>query len=128
MMSTFRIGTPRRRSEGLRIGAVRFLPRGVKKQDYAKFDYFDVWLPLLAPTKQLVVWAQSRGTEKDMKPFFARYRNELLKDTDAKQTLIMLAMLGKEINLSVGCYCADESRCHRSELLRLLQKAAARKL
>jgi uncharacterized protein YeaO (DUF488 family) len=128
MISTFRIGTPRRRSEGLRIGTVRFLPRGVKKQDYARLNYFDVWLPLLAPNKQLVAWARSRGIEKGIKPFFARYRNEVLKDTDAKQTLIMLAMLGKEMNLSVGCYCPDESRCHRSELLRLLKQAAAGKL
>jgi uncharacterized protein YeaO (DUF488 family) len=128
MISTFRIGTPRQKGEGLRIGTVRFPPRGVKKEDYAKLDYFDVWLPLLAPSKQLVAWAQKGGLQKNIKQFYARYRSELLKHTEARQTLIMLAKLGEKTDLSVGCYCPDETRCHRSELLRLLQKAAAEKL
>ena len=126
MISTFRIGTPRRKGEGLRLGTVRFLPRGVKKEDYARLDYFDVWLPLLAPSKELVAWAQRGGLEKNIKQFYARYRRELLKHTEARQTLITLAKLGEKTDLSVGCYCEDESHCHRSELFRLLKEAAGR--
>jgi uncharacterized protein YeaO (DUF488 family) len=125
MISTFRIGTPRRKDEGLRIGTVRFLPRGIKKEGYSRLDYFDVWLPLLAPSKALVAWAIKGGLDKNIKQFYARYRKELLKNTNARQTLITLAKLGESTNLSVGCYCEDESHCHRSELFRLLQEAAS---
>ncbi len=123
----FRIGSPRARGEGLRVGAVRFLPRGVRKQDYARLDYFDVWMPLLAPSRELVAWARRQDLSDAgvRRRFFARYRRELLGGTEARQTLVLVARLGESADLSVGCYCADESRCHRSELLRLLRSAAS---
>jgi uncharacterized protein YeaO (DUF488 family) len=120
-VSTYRIGTPRRPGEGLRLGTVRFLPRGVPKQDYARLDYFDVWLPLLAPTRDLLTWLKKGpATPQRSKQFFARFRRHLVTNTDARQTLILLAQLGKTTNLSVGCYCEDESTCHRSVLIQLL--------
>lgn len=121
---TFQIGTSRRRGEGLRVGTVRFLPRGVFKTDYAKLDYFDVWLPILAPSRKLLRWAKRREWEAETRrKFFAAYRKELLSDTDSKQTVILLAELSKATNLSVGCYCEDESRCHRSVLMKVLRQA-----
>ncbi len=121
---SFRIGTPRPRGEGLRVGAVRFLPRGVQKKDYARLDYFDVWLPLLSPSRKLFAWAlKGAGLERDPELFFARYAREMTANTDARQTIALLAALGRRTAIAVGCYCADESRCHRSALLQLLRAA-----
>ena len=128
-LSTFRIGTPRARGEGLRIGTVRFLPRGVKKADYARRDYFDVWLPQLAPSRELFRWFTSEDwTDARGRQFFRRYRKQLLADTETRQTLLLLAALARRTDLCVGCYCEDESRCHRSELIRVLRLADAGKL
>ena len=128
-LSTFRIGTPRTRGEGLRIGTVRFLPRGVKKADYARLDYFDVWMPLLAPSREQVKeYTSKEWSEKRAGQFFKRYRRELLAETGTRQTLLLLAALARQTDLCVGCYCEDESRCHRSELFRVLKLADAGKL
>jgi uncharacterized protein YeaO (DUF488 family) len=121
-LSTFRIGTPRQRGEGLRLGTVRFLPRGVPKKDYARLDYFDVWMPILAPPHELLNWLKKGDlTPQRKKQFFARYRSHLLKDTDARQTVLLLARVGQETNLSVGCYCENEADCHRSVLIDVLR-------
>jgi len=125
-LRTFRIGTPRNAREGLRIGTVRFLPRGVKKEDYARLDYFDVWFPLLAPSRDLLKWLnaqQSRSDAVRWSKFKERYVSEMNK-TDARQTVKLLAQLAKSIPIGIGCYCEDESFCHRSILRELIQKAA----
>src|SRR5262245_23918912 len=121
-ITTFQIGSAPVRGEGLRIGTVRFLPRGVPKKDYARLGYFDVWLPLLAPSRELLKWFKKREpSDATCRQFFSRYRRQLLSDTDARQTLLLLGALGRSTTFSVGCYCEDESKCHRSQLLRLLK-------
>jgi uncharacterized protein YeaO (DUF488 family) len=115
-----RLGTPRASNEGLRIGTVRRPPRGVRKADYARRDYFDVWLPELAPSAPLVSFALSKPfTPERWATYRRKYRREMLKP--ATQRLIaLLAALSSQTDFSVGCYCADETRCHRSLLKELL--------
>jgi len=126
-LRTFRIHTPRQRGEGLRIGAVRYLPRGVRKVDYARQDYFDIWLPLLAPDRELVRWyLQSDLGDKARDQFFRRYRKEMLGNAANRQVIEMLARLSKKTPIAIGCYCEDESRCHRAVLIKLLEEAAGR--
>jgi uncharacterized protein YeaO (DUF488 family) len=121
-----RLGTPRDPDEGLRIGTVRRPPRGVKKQDYAKRDYFDLWLPELAPSAPLVKYALSQPfTPKRWAIYSRRYRAEMKKPVSAR-LLKLLAALSKQTDLSIGCYCAEESRCHRSLLKDLLLEHGAR--
>jgi len=120
------LGSPRRRDEGLRIGTVRRPPRGVKKEDFARLDYFDVWLPELAPSAELVSEAMSGElTPKRWAAFAKRYRAEL-KAPAAERLLLLLAALSHRTDLAVGCYCEDESRCHRSVLRELLEERGAR--
>jgi uncharacterized protein YeaO (DUF488 family) len=115
-----RLGTARHPEEGLRIGTVRRPPRGVRKADFARRDYFDAWLPELAPSASLVTWVFSQPlTPKRWSAFAQRYRREM--QTPAARRLIeLLAALSSQTNFSVGCYCEDESRCHRSVLKKLL--------
>ena len=125
MIRVVRLGTARALGEGLRIGTVRRPPRGVKKHDYARLDYYDVWLPDLAPTQALVSWAQSRPwSDARWSAFAKKYRAEMQKP-DAQRVLALLAALSHQTNISVGCYCEDESRCHRSVLRDLLAAAGA---
>jgi uncharacterized protein YeaO (DUF488 family) len=115
-----RLGTPRGKDEGLRIGTVRRPPRGVRKEDYAKQDYFDVWFPELAPSADLVSWAVSEPlTPKRWDRFAKEYRREMKAPT-AQRILSLLAALSRQTSFSVGCYCEDASRCHRSLLRELL--------
>jgi uncharacterized protein YeaO (DUF488 family) len=118
-----RLGTPRNAGEGLRLGTVRRPPRGVPKSAYAAQDYFDVWLPELAPSAQLFAWVRSKPlTAARWAAFARRYRQEMRQPT-AQRLIELLAALSADTNFSVGCYCEDESRCHRS-ILRLLIEAA----
>jgi len=121
-----RLGTPRGPSEGLRIGTVRRPPRGVRKEHYASRDYFDAWLPELAPSAPLVSWALSKPfTPARWATYARRYRQEM-RAPAAQRLLAVLAGLSAQTTFSVGCYCADESRCHRSLLKELLiEKGAA---
>lgn len=120
-----RLGTPREPAEGLRIGTVRRLPRGVRKEDYAARDYFDVWLPELAPTADLVSWALAEPwTPKRWADFERRYRREM-RQPAALRLIVLLAALSKQTNLSMGCYCEDETRCHRTLLRALLIEQGA---
>jgi uncharacterized protein YeaO (DUF488 family) len=115
-----RLGTPREPGEGLRIGTVRRPPRGVRKEDYARQNYFDVWLPELAPGASLVSWAFSKPfTPARWAAFERRYRREM-RQPPAQRLIALLAALSLQTNFSVGCYCEDEARCHRSVLKRLL--------
>ena len=118
-----RLGTPRRRGEGLRIGTVRRPPRGVAKSDYAKQNWYDAWLPELAPSEPLVKLAQ-RGDAASWRTFDRRFTAEL-KRPGAARLLDLLARLSQHSSLSVGCYCEDEQRCHRSILRRELKARGA---
>ena len=120
-----RLGTPRLRDEGLRLGTVRRPPRGVKKTDFARRDYYDVWLPDLAPTSELVSWALA---EPWTDARWAKYRKSYLaemKQPPAQRLLQLLAALSHQTALSVGCYCENEARCHRSVLRELLRERGA---
>jgi uncharacterized protein YeaO (DUF488 family) len=119
-----RLGTERLHDEGLRIGTVRRPPRGVAKSEYASKNYYDVWLPTLAPTPGLVKLALAAQSPQDWKRFVTKYRREMAA-TDESTTLDMLSALSHRTDFSVGCYCADESRCHRSVLRQLLTERGA---
>lgn len=116
-----RLGTPRSPDEGVRIGTVRRPPRGVKKADWARRDFYDVWLPTLAPSEALLKQARARdpADERAWKAFARAYRREMERP-DARATLDLLAALSQTTDFAVGCYCADESHCHRSILRSLL--------
>src|SRR5512132_1691950 len=114
-----RLGTPRQPGEGPRLGTVRRPPRGVKKGDYAKLDYYDVWLPALSPSADLVREALASKGAADWRRFERRFTAEL-KRPDHAHLLDALAALSHVANFSVGCYCEDEQRCHRSILRREL--------
>jgi uncharacterized protein YeaO (DUF488 family) len=121
-----RLGTPRAAHEGLRLGTVRRPPRGVRKSDYSRLDYYDLWLPDLAPSAPLVSWALSKPwTDARWAQYARRYRAEM-RAPAAQRLIALLAALSLQTHLSVGCYCADASRCHRSLLRELLAAAGAR--
>lgn len=121
-----RLGTPRGPEEGLRIGTVRRPPRGVRKADYARRNFFDVWLPELAPSAPLVSWALSEPfTSARWATYARKYRVEMRQPT-AQRLLALLVNLSSQTNFSVGCYCEDETRCHRSLLKDLLIKQGAK--
>lgn len=119
-----RLGTPRAAGEGLRIGTVRRPPRGVPKSAFASGNWYDVWFPNLAPTAELVKLAQQARTPEDWAAFARRYRAEMAAP-DASHALELLAALSHHTDLSVGCYCEDEARCHRSVLRTLLAERGA---
>lgn len=119
-----RLGSPRRVNEGLRIGTVRRPPRGVPKTQFAKRDFYDVWLPNLAPSQELVVFAQRSQDEKQWKAFERKFRAEMNKP-DAARLLDVLAALSRQTNFSIGCYCENEERCHRFILRTLLTERGA---
>ena len=123
-----RLGEKRHKDEGLRIGTVRRPPRGVKKSDFAKRDYYDVWMPILSPSPELVKQALAAQADQDetaWRGFVKHFRAEM-KETDATHLLDMLAALSHQTNFSVGCYCADEQHCHRAVLRALLTERGAR--
>jgi len=119
-----RLGSPRKRSEGLRIGTVRRPPRGVAKREWASRDFYDVWLPEAAPSQKLVKAAQSAGSDVAWRAFARRYRAEMSRPEKAR-LLDLLAALSHRTSFSVGCYCEDERRCHRSVLRELLAERGA---
>jgi uncharacterized protein YeaO (DUF488 family) len=120
-----RLGSPRAPDEGLRIGTVRRPPRGVAKADFASRDYFDVWLPELAPSAPLVSAALADPwTAARWKRFERRYVAEMRKPP-ASRIITLLAALSRDADLSVGCYCEDATRCHRSFLRELLVEQGA---
>ncbi len=122
-----RLGSPRARGEGARIGTVRRPPRGVPKAEFAKRDYYDVWFPTLAPsleTMKLGQAAQQSGDQADWKAFSKAYLAEMAAP-EARHALDLLATLSRHADFSVGCYCEDASRCHRSLLRELLAERGA---
>lgn len=118
------LGSPRAKDEGTRIGTVRRPPRGVPKAEFAKRDYYDVWFPNLAPSLETMKLGQAAASAADWQTFTRKYRAEMAAP-DAQHALALLATLSAQTNVSVGCYCADEARCHRSVLRELLADKGA---
>lgn len=124
-ISIVRLGSPRAADEGLRIGAVRRPPRGVRKADYAKRNIYDVWFPNLAPSEALLKAVPPAADERGWRAFSRRYLAEM-KAAGPRHDLDLLAALSHGTNLALGCYCEDEARCHRSLLKMLLEQRGAR--
>ena len=126
MIRVVRLGTPRAKGEGVRLGTVRRPPRGVKKSDYARRDFYDAWLPELAPSPKLFSFAMSQPwTDARWKKYARAYEREM-RAPAAQRLLEVLARLSRHADFSVGCYCENEARCHRSILKRLLAEHGAR--
>lgn len=119
-----RLGSPRANDEGIRIGTVRRPPRGVAKAEFASQDWYDVWYPNLSPSAGTVKLGQAVSTPAQWQAFAKRYRSEMAKPENSR-TIELLAALSHHSNFSVGCYCQDEARCHRSVLRELLAAAGA---
>ena len=120
-----RLGTDRYLGEGLRVGTVRRPPRGVPKREYSSRNYYDVWLPALSPSAGTIKFAQKAETAREWARFVRAYRREMAEPAN-RTILELLAALSHQTDFSVGCYCADESRCHRSVLRALLLERGAR--
>jgi uncharacterized protein YeaO (DUF488 family) len=119
-----RLGTQRVAGEGTRIGTVRRPPRGVARKDFARLDWYDVWFPLLAPSAATLKAGLAAETDRQWAAFARKYRMEM-RQPAAAQALDVLAALSRHTNFSVGCYCENESRCHRSLLRTLLAERGA---
>jgi uncharacterized protein YeaO (DUF488 family) len=120
-----RLGSPRASGEGLRRGTGRRPPRGVKKAELGSRDFYDIWYPDLAPSAELLAWAQAEAaTDRGWARFARKYQAEM-QQPHARRTIALLAALSHQTDFAVGCYCADESRCHRSLLRELLLRAGA---
>ncbi len=120
-----RLGTKKVPNEGIRIGTVRRPPRGVPKSEYSSQNWYDVWFPNLSPSPQTLKLRQSAKTENEWKGFLRKFRAEMASPENSR-TLDLLAALSRESNFSIGCYCADERRCHRSVLRALLLERGAK--
>ena len=118
------LGSPRAEGEGLRLGTVRRPPRGVPKADFARRDFYDVWLPNLSPSAALVSLGLDAVSEQEWNAFVRKYKAEM-KQPDASHLLDLLAAMSKHSAFAVGCYCENEARCHRSVLRALLQERGA---
>jgi uncharacterized protein YeaO (DUF488 family) len=118
------LGSPRAPGEGLRLGTVRRPPRGVPKAEFAKRDFYDVWLPNLSPSAEVVTQGLAAASDKEWNAFVRKYKAEM-KQPDASHLLDMLAALSHQSALAVGCYCENEARCHRSILRDLLVERGA---
>ncbi|MFZ6047680.1 DUF488 domain-containing protein [Pseudomonas sp. CR3202] len=123
-ISIVRLGAPRAADEGPRIGTVRRPPRGVPKAEFASRDYYDTWLPLLAPSAELMAQGKAAENEADWARFAKRYRAEM-EGGEGARVLDLLAALSHSSHFAVGCYCEDEHRCHRSLLRELLAERGA---
>lgn len=119
-----RLGSPRNPDEGIRIGTVRRLPRGVRKEDYASKNFFDVWFPNLSPSPELIKEAKSADDECSWSAFKRKFRAEMSRPEPSKE-LDLLAALSHQTHVSLGCYCENEERCHRSVLRELLVERGA---
>jgi uncharacterized protein YeaO (DUF488 family) len=120
-----RLGSPRGVREGLRLGTVRRPPRGVPKALFGARNYYDLWLPELAPSEELVTQARQAIDERAWRSFTTRYR-AAMRQPEASRLLDLLAKFSLRSDFSVGCYCEDESRCHRSVLRELLKEHGAK--
>ena len=119
-----RLGSPRAKKEGLRIGTVRRPPRGVPKTEFAKKDFYDVWLPNLSPSPELMKLGREVKNEADWSAFKKKFKSEM-NTSEKSKILDLLAALSHQTDFSVGCYCENEGRCHRSILRDLLLSRGA---
>ena len=124
MIRVVQLGSTRHRDEGLRLGTVRRPPRGVRKENYARGNYYDLWMPDLAPSAELFARRPATDDEKSWNMFARKYEAEL-KKPEASRLLDLLAAMSHQSNFSVGCYCDNEARCHRSVLRRVLAERGA---
>jgi|SRR5580700_8448736 uncharacterized protein YeaO (DUF488 family) len=124
-ITILRLGSPRTPREGLRLGTVRRPPRGVPKSEYASREFYDVWLPNLSPSEALLKQAKAADDAKSWSTFARKFRSEM-NAPDAAKILDLLAALSHQTDFSLGCYCEDESRCHRSILRQLLTERGAK--
>jgi uncharacterized protein YeaO (DUF488 family) len=124
VMRVVRLGSPRVAGEGLRIGTVRRPPRGVPKAEFGARDFYDVWFPNLAPSPETMKLGQEAGSPAQWAAFVRKFRAELAAP-DASHALELLAALSRQSDFSIGCYCEDESHCHRSVLRELLVEKGA---
>lgn len=131
-LSTFRIAgeAPSEQAPkgALRLATVRYLPRGMSEAERKKRDLYDVWLPLLAPSPELLAWAKKYGFPQSdnvtaWAKFSQRYAKEMTATAEKREALKLLALLARKTDVAIGCYCADESHCHRSVLKKLIEKA-----
>jgi uncharacterized protein YeaO (DUF488 family) len=118
------LGSPRAANEGVRLGTVRRPPRGVPKAEFATRDYYDVWLPILSPSNELVAQAKAAQSVAEWNAFARKFRAQM-SDGDASKVLDLLAAFSLGTHFSIGCYCEDESRCHRGILRQLLAERGA---
>ncbi|WP_298923495.1 DUF488 domain-containing protein [uncultured Ramlibacter sp.] len=123
-VSIVQLGTPRRAGEGLRLGTVRRPPRGVPKTEFASGNWYDLWFPNLAPSAELMAQGKAAEDDKAWAVFRRKYQAEMAQ-ADASRTLDLLAAMSQQTNFSAGCYCENESRCHRSLLRELLAERGA---
>jgi uncharacterized protein YeaO (DUF488 family) len=123
-LSTYQYGSPRQSNEGLRLGVARQVPRGVRREDWQRKNYFDVWLPLVAPTADLV--AQFKHGRINFAAFTRHYKVQM-KTTESRQVIELLAAITFSQPISIGCFCADESLCHRSVLKGLILQEVRKK-
>jgi uncharacterized protein YeaO (DUF488 family) len=125
-LSTFRISAPPQPGQGLRVGATRRPPRGVPRDRWAKDGYFDVWLPALAPSAKLVaeIRKKQNGPLAALQKELDRYERELLSSSESRQTVEFVAQVAARMPISIGCFCEDETRCHRSRLYKIIQEHA----
>lgn len=124
VMRVIRLGSPRMEGEGTRIGTVRRPPRGVPKSEFASQDWYDVWFPNLAPSAETMKAGQGVSTPAEWAAFIKKYRAEMATPENCR-TLDLLAVLSRQSDFSVGCYCENEARCHRSVLRELLAERGA---
>ena len=123
-ITVLRLGSRRKPGEGLRLGTVRRPPRGVPKSEFGKRDFYDVWLPNLSPSRELVSMALASRDERSWRAFVRKFRTEMNRP-EASRILDLLAALSHQTNFSLGCYCENEARCHRSVLKELLAERGA---
>jgi len=125
-LGTFQIGSPALNNDGLRIAVTRRPPRGIPKADWKRVGCFDVWLPVVAPSTELLERFQPQHVKDPgiWNKFLAAYEKELLGSADTRQTVVLIATLAARMPVSIGCFCADESHCHRSRLYELIVRSA----
>ncbi|HEY2163329.1 MAG TPA: DUF488 family protein [Gemmatimonadaceae bacterium] len=123
-ITILRLGAPRSADDGIRLGTVRRPPRGVPKSEFATRDFYDVWLPALSPSQELVTFARKSRDVRSWKAFERKFRAEM-REPDVSRLLDFLAALSHQTNVSLGCYCESEDRCHRSILRALLTERGA---
>jgi uncharacterized protein YeaO (DUF488 family) len=119
-----KLGSLRGKDEGLRIGTVRRPPRGVPKAEFARRDWYDVWLPNLSPSEETLRLAHRAKTPAQWQDFFRAYRAEMARPENI-HLIETLSALSQQTDFAVGCYCEDEEHCHRSALRELLRKKGA---